>query len=390
MKKNNKKIASLVILALVATMAMLITSCNEFNNHSHAFTSEIATERYLAEKATCDESAFYYYSCACGEKSTETFEYGDPLGHNYSAKNTDEKYLEKEATCLDRGEYHYSCTACGEASSEIFKTPVSKEHADKRTYEYVQENETHHKKNTCCSCCGFVYSSELDRHVDDGEGHCCECGVKMDTDYNQEEETHKPTHNHVYNVYHSAPEYMKDEATCASKATYYFRCYMCEEHGEETFASGLLNPKNHEGEIVDGVCTACAKPVCGENEEGEYHYFVDCVCAVCGFECEHKIIDTKWNSLNEEDHSYEFVCHDCGFSLMYGQSAHNHVQDGYFSTSDYYHFACWMCEDCGERGADEEPHSYENGKCTICMAVCYHGNYVDGKCDACGKEKQEN
>ena len=52
----------------------------------HDFTAEQAEEKYLKSAATCTEKAVYYKSCTvCGEKGTETFEYGNPLGHDYGA-----------------------------------------------------------------------------------------------------------------------------------------------------------------------------------------------------------------------------------------------------------------------------------------------------------------
>ena len=52
----------------------------------HNFTAETAEDKYLKSAATCTEKAVYYKSCAiCGEKGTETFEYGNPLGHDYGA-----------------------------------------------------------------------------------------------------------------------------------------------------------------------------------------------------------------------------------------------------------------------------------------------------------------
>ena len=51
------------------------------DTHSCVFNKEVANENYLATEATCTEAATYYYSCECGEKGTETFAYGDALGH---------------------------------------------------------------------------------------------------------------------------------------------------------------------------------------------------------------------------------------------------------------------------------------------------------------------
>lgn len=52
--------------------------------HEHTFNQEVATEDYLASPATCTEKAKYFYSCVCGEKGSETFEYGEPLGHGFA------------------------------------------------------------------------------------------------------------------------------------------------------------------------------------------------------------------------------------------------------------------------------------------------------------------
>lgn len=52
----------------------------------HDPSAETADDKYLKSAATCTEKAVYYKSCTvCGEKGTETFEYGNPLGHDYGA-----------------------------------------------------------------------------------------------------------------------------------------------------------------------------------------------------------------------------------------------------------------------------------------------------------------
>ena len=50
----------------------------------------IANEYFMSPDGTTVVSATYYYSCECGEKGSETFEYGEPLGHKPTEK-TDEK-----------------------------------------------------------------------------------------------------------------------------------------------------------------------------------------------------------------------------------------------------------------------------------------------------------
>lgn len=38
--------------------------------------------KYLKQEATCTTPAIYYYSSITGEKGTETFQYGEALGHD--------------------------------------------------------------------------------------------------------------------------------------------------------------------------------------------------------------------------------------------------------------------------------------------------------------------
>ena len=56
----------------------------ETPKHSHTFNKQVATEPYLKSAATCTAKAVYYYSCKCGEKGTQTFEYGEILPHEFN------------------------------------------------------------------------------------------------------------------------------------------------------------------------------------------------------------------------------------------------------------------------------------------------------------------
>ena len=107
--------------------------------HTHVFDKEVATEAYKATDATCTAKATYYKSCACGEKGTATFEYGelaehnwmpatctapktcntcrategDPLGHDYTKKVENNTYLKTAASkCTEYNVYWYACSRC--------------------------------------------------------------------------------------------------------------------------------------------------------------------------------------------------------------------------------------------------------------------------------------
>lgn len=64
----------------------LSTSCNETTKtteHTHSYTQEVVSEKYLVSEANCTSPATYYYSCSCGEQGSETFTSGekDPSNH---------------------------------------------------------------------------------------------------------------------------------------------------------------------------------------------------------------------------------------------------------------------------------------------------------------------
>ena len=121
------------------------TTCGETYGElaAHDFTAEVAEEKYLKSEATCTEAAEYYKSCkACGLTSEgteqeDTFQYGNPLGHDYDTEwSQDETHhwyvckrcqdvaeleehtasgwiTDKAATAKADGERHKECTVCG-------------------------------------------------------------------------------------------------------------------------------------------------------------------------------------------------------------------------------------------------------------------------------------
>ena len=80
----------------------------------HSYTEQIVSDEYLAAPATCTKKATYYYSCVCGEKGTETFEYGSTTNHNFVNGRCTYCGKEQEAskglefTLLDDGTYKVS------------------------------------------------------------------------------------------------------------------------------------------------------------------------------------------------------------------------------------------------------------------------------------------
>ena len=54
------------------------------SNHGCNFNQQVISEYYKKSDATCEDKAIYFVSCSCGERGTQTFECGEPLGHSYT------------------------------------------------------------------------------------------------------------------------------------------------------------------------------------------------------------------------------------------------------------------------------------------------------------------
>ncbi|MCR5376089.1 MAG: hypothetical protein K6E71_05005, partial [Lachnospiraceae bacterium] len=72
----------------------------------HFFDKEVVDAKFLKSAATCTEAAVYYKSCACGEKGTETFSSGEPLGHTWKAAT---------------GDAPKTCEICGATEGDVIK-----------------------------------------------------------------------------------------------------------------------------------------------------------------------------------------------------------------------------------------------------------------------------
>lgn len=75
----------------------------------HSFTQENTSNAYLKTEATCTNVAVYWESCSCGQKGSETFEYGTTLPHDFGAYSKTEN-----ATCTENAKETAYCEDCGE------------------------------------------------------------------------------------------------------------------------------------------------------------------------------------------------------------------------------------------------------------------------------------
>ena len=127
--------------------------------HTHVFDKEVATDAYKATDATCIAKATYYKSCACGEKGTATFEYGELAEHNWTP-----------ATCTAPK----TCSACQATEGD----PLG--HTEGTEWKSDKDNHWH----TCTVAgCGVVIESSKAAHTPDREAatetdavKCSVCG----------------------------------------------------------------------------------------------------------------------------------------------------------------------------------------------------------------------
>ncbi len=96
------------------TVESVTSDDNNSTDHVHVFDQQVPTKAYQVSAATCTEAAVYYYTCECGEIGTETFTYGEALGHSW-----DEGTVTLAATCTEAGKMTYTCTRCNETKEEV-------------------------------------------------------------------------------------------------------------------------------------------------------------------------------------------------------------------------------------------------------------------------------
>ena len=106
--------------------------------HNHNYSAKNTDAQYQKQKATCTTSAIFYYSCACGEKGSEAFSYGETANHTIV---TEPGYA---ATCKTPGltDSKY-CSVCNAVLASQVKTPVIS-----HTYDNDQDES--------CNVCNYI------------------------------------------------------------------------------------------------------------------------------------------------------------------------------------------------------------------------------------------
>ena len=336
--------------------------------HTHVFDQQAAEPEYLVSGADCEQAAVYYLSCVCGEPGTETFTYGNALGHDFSAEKAEEQYRVPDTT----DQYYKSCIRCGKAGTETFvpstegmlllrivpqQTAFCPNAAD-RTVKFdvvIEQNPgiaglyftfepdaglelTDIESGSLADLSLTPNASEKTITVDNSEnsdatGTLATLVLKVnngispavelrveatgdpDSIFNErfEDVLYAVTSDplliaHTYDQEVATDSYLATPATCTKQATYYKSC-TCGAKGTETFASGDLLAHTWDG----GVTTT--QPTC--TEPGVMTY----TCQSCQTTktaavdaLGHKLDETpaKEETCTEPGNSLYYTCQRCG------------------------------------------------------------------------------
>lgn len=110
--------------------------------HSHVYNQQNTNEKYISSVATCTVKAKYFYSCSCGEKGTEIFEYGSLASHTFTT------YIpNSDATCTKDGTKTAICDVCHIAIDVVADVGSSKGHT--YSIDWTSDDTHHWHASTC-------------------------------------------------------------------------------------------------------------------------------------------------------------------------------------------------------------------------------------------------
>lgn len=347
---------------------------------SHVFDKQVTTDAYKATDATCEAKATYYYSCQCGEKGTETFEYGDYSDHVFDREVAEAEYLVSEATCTSPAIYNKSC-ACGLEGTETFEFGDALPH----TFDKQEATDAYKATDATCTAKATYYYS-------------CDCGAHGTATF-----AYGDMLDHVYDKEVAEDKYLASAATCEKKATYYKSCYCghFDSAVSATFESGELGDHVYDNKVAnetykatDATCTAKAT------------YYFSCDCGKAGTETfeSGETLPHVYDKEIAEDKYLKFAANcasaavyykscACGHfdaetspTFYFGAPSGNHVFDREVAIDDYkatdatctakatYYYSC----ECGAKSTT----TFESGA-TLDHTMTYHAA-VDATCISTG------
>ncbi len=232
-------------------------------------------------------------ACTGGEADCDTLATCEVCGGSYGeVKHTwNEGEVTTPATCSAIGVKTFTCTAEGCTATKTEDIAIDENahkygetlnKAENNQHYVVCEYNAEHKKYTGCT----TNSSSVTEPGCETEGYTtytCLCG-------NTWKGAATEATGHSFEAEIVEEKYLKDAATCISKAVYYKSCSVCGAAGEETFETGEVAPHAYTEKLVDEAHLS-TKATC--LKEAEYWYD----CATC--DANAKNVDTT--NMKEEE-----------------------------------------------------------------------------------------
>lgn len=364
MTKKRTIMSFVLAICLFVPAMFLLSACGgddkggNTKGHVHSYVCEVSTDAYLASSATCTQKSKYYYSCSCGEKSDQTFDYGDALGHiggtascnvlavctrcnesygEYAEHSFDNGLVSVEPTCTQGGVFTKTCTVCGKKDN----TPLPASHK------------------------GDWYVTAKARCFDDGmEQRIC---TVCDTIENRT----------IPKIGHHELE----KATCVAGQ----KCKNC--NYVEGVGTGHVFP-------TDWTIKAGCAPTCTDSGTEEH------ACMVCGETEERKVsslghtgdwVTTKYATCTKNGQETK-TCTRCnalvGTRTIYAtghQGTWNTTLEPTCSATGKATLTCTECYNTVEKTLSKVPHTYGDWQ-IISEATCYneHNGQKKRTCSVCG------
>jgi len=186
------------------------------NKLSHSYNQKVTTTIYLKTQASCLESAKYYFSCICGDKGTESFSDGNPLGHNYND-------IIINPTCTEQGYTTHTCLRCNDSYIDSYINAKGHAFGEWKIVEDATCIKEGLEKRECSNC-----------------------------DHYETKTLNKLLHS--YNQKVTTNLYIKEVATCLESAKYFYSC-VCGDKGTELFTEGTPLGHDYSNSITNPTCT---------------------------------------------------------------------------------------------------------------------------------------